>query len=242
MQSFRFVPHVSRWAEGSCLVEMGNTRVLCTVSVQMGVPPFLKGSGEGWVTAEYDMLPRATHQRRSRTWKNLHPDGRIVEIGRFIGRSLRAAVDRTALGETTWVVDCDVLQADGGTRIASVNGAMVALALAAHRLHLQGFLERLPIRTLVGGISAVLRGGAWVVDPDYTQDQGSDMDLNVVFTERGHLVEIQATAEGSPPTPDQISAVLPHLWEVVSREVFPALRNAVEDGLRQLSGDAELFP
>lgn len=234
MRPIRFTPHVSRWAEGSCLVEMGLTRVVCTVSVQMGVPGFLKGSGEGWVTAEYDMLPRSTHQRRPRTWKTLHPDGRVVEIGRFIGRSLRAAVDRTALGETTWVVDCDVLQADGGTRIAAVNGGMVALALAAHRLLNQGFIKQFPLRTWVAGISAVWRGGEWVVDPDYNQDQGSDMDLNAVFSEEGALVEIQATAEGTPPKPDHIGEILSRLWSITSQEILPPMRSALEEGLREI--------
>jgi len=219
------------------LASMGNTRVLCTVSVQMGVPAFLKGSGEGWVTAEYDMLPRATHQRRTRTWKALHPDGRIVEIGRFIGRSLRAAMDRRALGETTWVVDCDVLQADGGSRIASINGGMVALALAAHRLHLQGFLERFPVRFLVGGISAVYREGRWVLDPDYSQDQGADMELNVVFAEDGRFVEIQATAEGAAIPLEEISRVLPTLLDTVMTHVFPAQRAAIQEGLRRFSSN-----
>ncbi len=235
MRPFSLDPVFPSWAEGVCLVSMGNTRVLCMVSVQMGVPAFLKGSGEGWVTAEYDMLPRATHQRRLRTWKALHPDGRVVEIGRFIGRSLRAAVDREALGETTWVVDCDVLQADGGTRIASVNGGMVALALAAHRLRLQGFLERFPIRFLVGGISAVYAGGKWTVDPDYTRDQGADMDLNVVFAEDGRIVEIQAAAEGEAVPPDEIFRVLPTLFEAVQTHVFPVQRAAIQEGLRRFS-------
>lgn len=236
MRPVRLDPTFPSWGEGVCLSVAGNTRVLCTVSVQMGVPSFLHGTGEGWVTAEYDMLPRSTHQRRTRTWKSLHPDGRIVEIARFIGRALRAAVDRTALKETTWVVDCDVLQADGGTRIASVNGGMVALALAAHRLTLQGFLERFPIRQLVGGVAAAYQDGRWVVDPDYEQDQGADMDLNVVFGEDGRIVEIQGTAEGASVPPEALTNALPMLFEVVETHVFPAQRAAIQEGLRRLAG------
>lgn len=211
-------------------MEMGRTRVLCTATLQEGVPGFLKGSGEGWVTAEYDMLPRATHQRRTRTFKALHPDGRIVEIGRFIGRSLRAAIDRQALGEWTWVVDCDVLQADGGTRTAAVNGGMLALYLGMRTFTERGIFQRFPVRTLVGALSVARVEGTWVVDPDYEADAGAEVDLNVVMTEEGQLVEIQATAEHGTFPPEELPHALTLARESLT-QVFLKMREVLKETL-----------
>lgn len=228
MRPLRFVPQWTEHPEGSCLVEMGRTRVLCTATLQEGVPGFLKGSGEGWVTAEYDMLPRATHQRRTRTFKSLHPDGRIVEIGRLIGRSLRAAVDREALGEWTWIVDCDVLQADGGTRTAAINGGMLALYIGMRTLTHRGVFSRFPIRTLVAAVSVARVDGTWVVDPDYEADAGAEVDLNVVMTETGQLVELQATAEHGLLPPEEVPQAL-NLAHAALQDILAQMRETLKN-------------
>lgn len=194
------------YAEGSCLISMGHTRVLCTASLEEGLPRWREASGHGWVTAEYSMLPRATHTRTSRERNG--PRGRTQEIQRLIGRSLRAVTDLEALGAHTITVDCDVLQADGGTRTASITGGCVALALACHGLVESGAVERTPVRELVGAISVGLSGGDAVLDLDYAADSTADVDMNVVATQAGGLVEVQGTAEGMPFSRGQLDHLL----------------------------------
>ena len=186
----------TRYAEGSVLICMGNTQVLCTASVLEKVPPFLKGQGQGWVTAEYGMLPRSTHTRSDREAAKGKQSGRTQEIQRLIGRSLRAVMDMTALGERTIQIDCDVLQADGGTRCASITGAWVAVADAVDGLLKQGLLTKNPLIDSVAAISVGMVGGQPVLDLDYPEDSGCDADMNIVMTGAGRYVGVQGTAEG----------------------------------------------
>ena len=185
----------TEYAEGSVLVSFGRTRVLCTASVEESVPPFLKGTGQGWVTAEYGMLPRATHTRTPREAAKGKQGGRTLEIQRLIGRSLRAVVDLAALGERQVVLDCDVLQADGGTRTAAITGAWVALADACEALVARGVLSASPVRDQVAAVSVGLVGGEALLDLDYAEDSTCDTDMNAVMTGAGGFVELQGTAE-----------------------------------------------
>jgi ribonuclease PH len=198
----------TRHAEGSVLAEFGATRVLCTASVEERVPPFLKGKGQGWVSAEYGMLPRATHTRGEREAARGRQSGRTQEIQRLIGRSLRAVVDRARLGERTIQIDCDVLQADGGTRCASITGAFVALHDALAWMKARGMLGALPLTDHVAAVSVGLYEGAPVLDLDYAEDSASDCDVNVVMTGAGRIVEVQGTAEGRPFSRAQLDALL----------------------------------
>lgn len=182
------------FAEGAALIEMGGTRVLCAASIEETIPPFLRGKQQGWVTGEYALLPRATTTRTRRERNG--PSGRTQEIQRLIGRSLRVAVDMQALGERTITIDCDVLQADGGTRTASITGGYVALALAIHRLIERGAVDRNPLVTQVAAVSAGYVGGAALLDLDYSEDSHAELDCNVVQTGDGGIVEVQCTAEG----------------------------------------------
>ncbi len=191
-------PGFVRTATGSALISMGETRVICTASVQESVPRWLMGSGRGWVTAEYGMLPASTGQRKQRDVTKGRPDGRTVEIQRLIGRSLRGVVDFTALGERTIYVDCDVLQADGGTRCASITGGMVALRLACEQLLAKGSLTRSPLTGTVAAVSCGMVDGVALLDLDYSEDSTAEVDANVVMTGDGGLVEVQATAERTP--------------------------------------------
>jgi ribonuclease PH len=192
----RFERGYQRHAEGSVLVEFGLTRVLCSASVEERVPPFLKGQGTGWVTAEYGMLPRATHTRNAREAARGRQGGRTLEIQRLIGRSLRAVLDLRALGERTVTIDCDVLQADGGTRTAAITGAYVALVDAMRRLRSNGVLQSDPMHGQVAAVSVGLYRGAAVLDLDYAEDAEAETDMNVVMNDAGAFVEIQGTAEG----------------------------------------------
>jgi ribonuclease PH len=191
-------PGFVRPATGSALITMGETRVICTASAQEGVPRWMAGGGRGWVTAEYGMLPASTGARKPRDVSKGRPDGRTVEIQRLIGRSLRAAVDFEALGERTIYLDCDVLQADGGTRCAAITGAYVALALACRRLLSEGALSRSPLVTSVAAVSCGIVGGLALLDLDYSEDSVAEVDANVVMTGDGGLIEVQATAERTP--------------------------------------------
>ncbi|MGZ4138999.1 MAG: ribonuclease PH [Actinomycetota bacterium] len=184
--------------EGSCLIELGETRVVCAATVEGSLPPFLRGTGRGWVTAEYSMLPRATVERTPREVKSGRPSGRTQEIQRLIGRSLRAVTDLRQLGERTITIDCDVLVADGGTRTASITGAYVALADAVASLQAKGDLEGSPLVSEVAAISVGVLGDVPVLDLDYAEDVAVEVDMNVVMTGAGGLVEVQGTAEGSP--------------------------------------------
>ena len=191
-------PGFVRTATGSALISMGETRVICTASVQESVPRWLAGSGRGWVTAEYGMLPASTGERKQRDISKGRPDGRSVEIQRLIGRSLRGVIDLAALGERTIYVDCDVLQADGGTRCASITGGMVALRLACERLMAEGKLVLTPLTGSVAAVSCGIVSGTPLLDLDYSEDSTAEVDANVVMTGDGGLVEVQATAERTP--------------------------------------------
>jgi ribonuclease PH len=195
---------VLRFAEGSALVEVGATKVLCAATVETGVPEHLRGRGTGWVTAEYSMLPRSSKQRVRRESVAGRVGGRTHEIMRLIGRSLRTTTDLAALGERTVILDCDVLEADGGTRTASITGACVALHLALTRLE----LEPHPLRELVAAVSVGMRGGEAILDLDYAEDSSASTDMNVVMTESGGLIEVQGTAEREPFTAAELSAML----------------------------------
>ncbi|MGQ4277583.1 ribonuclease PH [Pseudidiomarina sp. E22-M8] len=195
-------------AEGSVLIEFGDTKVLCTASVVKGVPRFLKGKGQGWVTAEYGMLPRSTHTRMDREAARGKQGGRTVEIQRLIGRSLRSCVDLAALGENSITIDCDVLQADGGTRTASITGACVALVDALNWMRKQGMVKTNPLKGLVAAISVGIYNGHAVADLDYPEDSKAETDMNVVMTEAGKLIEVQGTAEGEPFSFDEMNEML----------------------------------
>ncbi|MFY9178532.1 MAG: ribonuclease PH [Venatoribacter sp.] len=207
-RDIRITRHFTKHAEGSVLVEFGDTKVICTASVETSVPPFLRGKGQGWVTAEYGMLPRSTGTRMQREAAKGKQQGRTVEISRLIGRSLRAAIDLEALGENTIAIDCDVIQADGGTRTASITGACVALADAINWLKENGKIKTNPLKQMVAAISVGVYQDEVVTDLDYAEDSSAETDLNVVMTEDGGFVEIQGTAEGAPFTAEQLNAML----------------------------------
>ncbi len=200
--------HFTRYAEGSVLISMGETQVLCTASVLEKVPPFLKGKGQGWVTAEYGMLPRSTHTRSDREAAKGKQSGRTQEIQRLIGRSLRAVMDMSLLGERTIQIDCDVLQADGGTRCASITGAWIAVADAVDGLLAKGLLTKNPLKDSVAAISVGMVDGRAVLDLDYPEDSGCDADMNVVMTGAGRYVEVQGTAEGHTFDRTELNALL----------------------------------
>ncbi len=208
LRSISIETGVTRHAEGSCLIRMGDTHVLCTASVEDKPPPFLRNSGQGWVTAEYGMLPRATHTRGRREAAAGKQSGRTQEIQRLIGRSLRAVVDRQALGERQITVDCDVIQADGGTRCASITGGWVALRLAMNHLMAKGLVLSDPMLDHVAAISCGIYAGQNVLDLDYDEDSAAGTDGNFVITGKGKLVEVQASAEGAPFAVDDLSALL----------------------------------
>jgi len=195
-------------AEGSALISVGHTRVLCAASIEDGVPQFLRGSGKGWVTAEYAMLPRATLKRTPREVIKGRPSGRTHEIQRLIGRSLRAVVDLDALGERSVLVDCDVIQADGGTRTASITGAFVALAMALDQLSKFGALKKSPILDFVAATSVGIVGGEAMLDLDYEEDSRADVDMNIIMTGAGKFVEVQATAEHRPFDDTQLNGLI----------------------------------
>ncbi|HEX8652162.1 MAG TPA: ribonuclease PH [Pyrinomonadaceae bacterium] len=198
LRPVRITPAYLPYAEGSALIEMGQTRVICSASVEERVPPFLRNRGQGWITAEYAMLPRATLQRTPRETGRGGPSGRTHEIQRLIGRSLRAVADMTTLGERTITLDCDVLQADGGTRTAAITGAYVAFALAARRLLRAGKITRNPLRDQVAAVSVGIVNATPLLDLKYDEDSRAEVDMNIVCTGDGRFVEVQGTAEGTP--------------------------------------------
>ena len=221
LRDVRIVRHFTRHAEGSVLIAMGDTRVLCTASVEESVPSFLRGRGSGWVTAEYGMLPRSTYTRTAREAAKGKQSGRTQEIQRLIGRSLRAVTDLAALGERQITLDCDVLQADGGTRCASITGAWVALHDACAGLVARGKLTANPLRDHVAAVSVGIVDGEAVLDLDYPEDSACDTDMNVVMTGAGGIVEIQGTAEGEPFTRDQMGRLV-DLAEAGIRQLIAA--------------------
>ncbi|PHS65339.1 MAG: ribonuclease PH [Thalassobium sp.] len=208
LRDVRITRNFTKHAEGSVLVEFGDTKVICTASVDTNVPPFLRGKGQGWVTAEYGMLPRSTGSRMIREAAKGKQQGRTVEISRLIGRSLRAAIDLTALGENTITIDCDVIQADGGTRTASITGACVAMVDAINWLKAKGKVKGEPLKQMIAAVSVGIYNGEAVLDLDYAEDSTAETDLNVIMTENGGFVEIQGTAEGEAFTPDELNAML----------------------------------
>ncbi|GGH90778.1 ribonuclease PH [Pseudomonas fluvialis] len=208
LRPIRITRGYTKHAEGSVLVEFGDTQVICTVSVESGVPRFLKGKGQGWLTAEYGMLPRATGERTQREASRGKQGGRTLEIQRLIGRSLRAALDMSKLGENTLYVDCDVIQADGGTRTASITGAMVALVDALAVMKKRGALKGEPLKQMIAAVSVGMYQGEAVLDLDYPEDSAAETDLNVVMTSQGGFIEVQGTAEGEPFQPEQLNAML----------------------------------
>ncbi len=227
MRAIEMIPGFTRHAEGSCLVKFGDTHVLCTASVEERVPPFLRGKGQGWVTAEYGMLPRATHTRGNREAAKGKQSGRTQEIQRLIGRSLRAVVDLEALGERQITIDCDVIQADGGTRTASISGAWVALKLAVEKLRAGGVeFARDPLAIQVAAVSCGIHEGAPVLDLDYVEDSAAHTDGNFVLTSNGGLVEVQATAEGAPFSEEELLRLL-RLARIGCGHIFEAQLQAV---------------
>lgn len=208
LREVRLTRNFTKHAEGSVLVEFGDTKVICTASVENKVPSFLRGQGKGWITAEYGMLPRSTGSRMNREAARGKQGGRTVEIQRLIGRSLRAAVDLEALGENTIMIDCDVIQADGGTRTASITGACVALADAISSLKAAGKVNGEPLKRMIAAISVGIYEGEAVLDLDYPEDSNAETDMNMVMADDGGMIEIQGTAEGEPFTEAQFAAML----------------------------------
>ena len=208
MRPIIFTPDFTKHAEGSVLAEFGDTRVLCTASVETRVPPWMRGAGCGWVTGEYGMLPRATHSRSSREASRGKQSGRTVEIQRLIGRSLRVVTNLEALGERTVTLDCDVLQADGGTRTAAINGAYIALVMAMQRLRKDGQLKKNPVYDQIAAVSVGIYKGILILDLDYEEDSQAEIDMNIVMNEAGRFVEIQGTAERNTFTREELDALL----------------------------------
>ena len=224
VRNTKITANISPYAEGSALIEVGGTKVICTATVEDKVPPFLRNKGTGWVTAEYAMLPRATNTRTQR--ETLRPSGRTQEIQRLIGRSLRAVVDTKILGERQILIDCDVIQADGGTRCASITGAYVALALASRKLMRQGVLSKSPILSEVAAVSVGIIAGEPLLDLAYAEDSTAEVDMNIVCTGAGKFIEIQGTAEREPFTGEQMSEMLV-LAEKGINELFAIQRTAL---------------
>jgi ribonuclease PH len=213
------VPDFISSAEGSALIRLGETQVICTASVEDAVPQFMKGMGKGWITSEYAMIPRATDSRTPREATRGRPAGRTMEIQRLIGRSLRAVMDLERLGERTVWIDCDVIRADGGTRTASITGSMVALGLALRKLVESKTLHRIPLRDYVAAISVGIVGGELLLDLDYAEDSNAEVDMNVVMTGAGQLIEVQATAEGRAFGRDELSRLIDFAQPAIARLV-----------------------
>ena len=197
-----------KYAEGSCLIEFGNTKVICTASLENSVPPFLRGKGSGWITAEYSMLPRSCTRRTPRESSRGKVGGRTHEIHRLIGRSLRSVIDMDLLGERTIWIDCDVIQGDGGTRTASITGAFVALVICLKKMKKEHLIEKLPVKDYVAAVSVGIVGKDMILDLDYEKDSIADVDMNVVMTSKGEFIEIQGTAEGEPFTGAQMKKMV----------------------------------
>ncbi|ACY82908.1 RNase PH [Edwardsiella piscicida] len=227
IRPLRLTRHYTKHAEGSVLVEFGDTKVLCTASVDEGVPRFLKGQGQGWVTAEYGMLPRSTHSRMAREAAKGKQGGRTMEIQRLIARSLRAAVDLKKLGEFTITLDCDVIQADGGTRTASITGACVALADALGALVAAGKLKESPLKGMVAAVSVGIVADEAVCDLEYVEDSAAETDMNVVMMEDGRMIEVQGTAEGEPFSHEELLTLLALARDGIG-QIIQAQKTALE--------------
>jgi len=232
LRNTKITPNILPYAEGSALIEVGNTKVICTATVEEKVPPFLRNKGTGWVTAEYAMLPRATQSRVQR--ETQRPSGRTQEIQRLIGRSLRAVVDMKKLGERQIFVDCDVILADGGTRTASITGAYVALALACRKLVSNGTLKNSPLVSEVAAISVGIVEGVPILDLCYTEDSNAEVDMNIVCTGAGEFIEIQGTAERAPFNREQMNSMLA-LAEKGINQLFTIQRYALNGGKQSMT-------
>jgi ribonuclease PH len=230
LREIKFTCGYTKHAEGSVLVEFGDTRVLCTASIEAGVPRFLKGKGEGWITAEYGMLPRSTHSRMGREASRGKQGGRTLEIQRLIGRSLRAAIDLKALGENTITIDCDVLQADGGTRTASITGGFVALSLAVKTMLEAKKIKKNPLHGQVASVSVGIFNGIPVLDLDYAEDSNAETDMNIVMNDMNAYIEIQGTAEGHAFKQDELNAML-ELAAGGIKDLLEKQRTALETSL-----------
>ncbi|MBY0757421.1 ribonuclease PH [Clostridium sardiniense] len=217
----------TKYAEGSVYIEVGDTKVLCNVSIEDKVPPFLKGSGEGWITAEYNMLPRSTGTRKIRDIARLKIDGRTMEIQRLIGRALRSVVDLKALGEKTLWIDCDVIQADGGTRTTSITGAFIAMVDAMNKLHKERPFKVYPIRSFVAATSIGIVNGEKVIDLCYEEDSNAKVDMNIIGTEEGEFVEVQGTGEESPITRSELNELL-DLGEKGLKQMISIQKNSLK--------------
>ena len=228
----------TRYAEGSVLIEMGETKVICTASIEDKVPPFLRNSGTGWINAEYSMLPRSTHQRKIRESSRGKIDGRTQEIQRLIGRAIRSVVDLSKLGERTIWVDCDVIQADGGTRTASITGAFVAVADALYSLYENKQIKTLPIRNFVSAISVGIVNGEHILDLCYEEDSNAHVDMNVIMTDKGEFVEVQGTGEESPFSRNDLNVLL-ELGEKGNKELIKAQRKALGKIAVEVLGEEE---
>jgi ribonuclease PH len=229
LRPISFQRNFTQHAEGSVLVSFGHTRVICTASLSPGVPPFLRGKGQGWMTAEYGMLPRSTNTRMDREAARGKQTGRTVEIQRLIGRSLRAAVDLKALGENTLTVDCDVIQADGGTRTAAISGACVAVVDALNGLQRSGALKTDPLQHMVAAVSVGIWRGQAVVDLDYAEDSSADTDMNIVIADGGGLIEVQGTAEGATFTRSELDTLVDLACDA-GAQIIAAQKAALAEG------------
>ncbi|CDG23281.1 Ribonuclease PH [Xenorhabdus poinarii G6] len=227
VRPIKMTRHYTKHAEGSVLVEFGDTKVLCNASVEEGIPRFLKGQGQGWITAEYGMLPRATNSRNAREAARGKQTGRTMEIQRLIARSLRAAVDLKKLGEFTITLDCDVIQADGGTRTAAISGACVALVDALNKLVTDGKLKASPLKAMVAAVSVGIVEGEGRCDLEYVEDSVAETDMNVVMMDDGRMIEVQGTAEGEPFSHDELLSLLSLAKEGLET-IFAAQRDALE--------------
>ncbi|CEE92632.1 RNase PH [Xenorhabdus nematophila str. Anatoliense] len=228
VRPIKMTRHYTKHAEGSVLVEFGDTKVLCNASVEEGIPRFLKGQGQGWITAEYGMLPRATNSRNTREAARGKQTGRTMEIQRLIARSLRAAVDLKKLGEFTITLDCDVIQADGGTRTAAISGACVALVDALNKLVADGKLKESPLKSMVAAVSVGIVGGEGLCDLEYVEDSAAETDMNVVMIDDGRMIEVQGTAEGEPFSHDELLSLLS-----LAKEGLETIFEAQRDALKQ---------
>ncbi|WP_340613800.1 ribonuclease PH [Xenorhabdus thailandensis] len=227
VRPIKMTRHYTKHAEGSVLVEFGDTKVLCNASVEEGIPRFLKGQGQGWITAEYGMLPRATNSRNVREAAKGKQTGRTMEIQRLIARSLRAAIDLKKLGEFTITLDCDVIQADGGTRTAAISGACVALVDALNKLVAEGKLKESPLKAMVAAVSVGIVEGEGRCDLEYVEDSAAETDMNIVMMDDGRMIEVQGTAEGEPFSHDELLSLLSLAKEGLDT-IFKAQRDALE--------------
>ncbi|CAM3649278.1 ribonuclease PH [Xenorhabdus thuongxuanensis] len=230
VRPIKMTRHYTKHAEGSVMVEFGDTKVLCNASVEEGVPRFLKGQGQGWITAEYGMLPRATNSRNAREAAKGKQTGRTMEIQRLIARSLRAAIDLKKLGEFTITLDCDVIQADGGTRTAAISGACVALVDALNKLVAEGKLKESPLKAMVAAVSVGIVEGEGRCDLEYVEDSAAETDMNIVMMDDGRMIEVQGTAEGEPFSHDELLSLLSLAKEGLET-IFKAQRDALEQDL-----------